>query len=99
MASKKTDMVAKLLNEDGLACLLNGEDAEATQSFIEVFCGGKTLGIRMTVNIIAITHNEPLTSESEPPACIEELCCEEETCTEEEAYTEEDSQSSGLLWN
>ena len=53
----------------------------------------------MTVNIIAITHNELLTSESEPPACIEELCCEEETCTEEAAYTEEDSQSSGKSWN
>ena len=97
MASKKTDMVAKLLNEDGLACLLNGEDAEATQSFIEVFCVGKTPGD--SVNIIAITHNELLTSESESPACIEELCCEEETCTEEEAYTEEDSQSSGKSWN
>lgn len=52
----------------------------------------------MTVNIIAITHNELLTSESEPPACIEELCCEEEICTEE-AYTEEDPQSSGKSWN
>ena len=99
MGSKKTDMVAKLLNEDGLACLLNGEDAEATQSFIEDFCAGKTLGIWMTVNIIAITHNELLISKSEPPACIEELCCEEETCTEEEAYTEEDPQSSGKNWN
>ena len=40
MASRQTDVVAKLLNEDGLACLLNGEDAEATQSFIEDFlCG------------------------------------------------------------
>ena len=53
----------------------------------------------MTVNIIAIRHNKLLTSESEPPACIEELCCEEETCTEEEAYTEEDPQSSGKSWD
>ena len=37
MASTQSFMVAKLLNESGLACLLNGEDAEATQSFIEVF--------------------------------------------------------------
>lgn len=44
MASKKTDMVAKLLNEDGLACLLNGEDAEATQSFIEDFLCGENPG-------------------------------------------------------
>ena len=66
---------------------------------LKIFCAGKTLGIRMTVNIIAITHNKLLTSESEPPACIEELCCEEEICTEEEAYTEEDPQSSGKSWN
>ena len=66
---------------------------------LKIFCAEKTLGIRMTVNIIAITHNELLTWGSEPPACIEELCCEEETCTEEEAYTEEDPQSSGKSWN
>ena len=52
----------------------------------------------MMVNIFAITHNELLTSESEPAVCIEELCCEEEACTEE-AYTEEDLQSSGKSWN
>ena len=34
------DKAAKLLDEDGLVALLNGADAEATQSFIEdFFCG------------------------------------------------------------
>ena len=32
IASTQSCMVAKLLNESGLACLLNGEDVEATQS-------------------------------------------------------------------
>ena len=40
MASRRANEVVNLLEEDGLACLLNGADAEATQSFIEdFFCG------------------------------------------------------------
>ena len=39
MASQR-DRTVKLLDEDGLATLLNGADTEATQSFIEdFFCG------------------------------------------------------------
>ena len=45
MASTQSFMVAKLLNESGLACLLNGEDAKATQSFIEVFLCGENPGV------------------------------------------------------
>ena len=44
MASTQSFMVAKLLNESGLACLLNGKDAEATQSFIENFLCGENPG-------------------------------------------------------
>ena len=40
MASKRAGMVAKLLNGDGLGCLLDGADADAMQSFVEDFlCG------------------------------------------------------------
>ena len=42
MASQRVDKVARLLNEEGLACLLNGADAEATQCFIEYFICGET---------------------------------------------------------
>ena len=42
MASQRADKVAKLLAEEGLASLLNGTDAEATQSFIEDFLCGET---------------------------------------------------------
>ena len=40
MASQRANKVVNLLEEDGLACLLNGADAEAMQSFIEDFLWG-----------------------------------------------------------
>ena len=44
MASRRANEMVNLLEEDGLACLLNGADAEATQSFIEDFFCGKYPG-------------------------------------------------------
>ena len=37
MVSRQADVVTKVLNGDSLACLLNDEDTELTQSFIEDF--------------------------------------------------------------
>ena len=37
MVSRQADVVTKVLNGDSLACPLNDEDTELTQSFIEDF--------------------------------------------------------------